>query len=101
MILPDRYRQILLDIFASADYPFEVWAYGSRVNGSAHEGSDLDLAIRSRDLTPLPGMVFNYLCDRIRNSNIPIIVELRDWARLPESFHRNITANHELLYSGF
>lgn len=25
----------------------EVWAYGSRVNGGAHEGSDLDLVLRA------------------------------------------------------
>ena len=25
----------------------EVWAYGSRVNGRSHDGSDLDLVLRS------------------------------------------------------
>ena len=24
----------------------DVWAYGSRVNGRSHDGSDLDLALR-------------------------------------------------------
>ena len=28
----------------------EVWAYGSRITGTAHEGSDLDLLV-----DPLPG----------------------------------------------
>jgi hypothetical protein len=27
------------------------------------------------------------------------VVELFDWARLPESFHHNIEAQHEVLYS--
>jgi uncharacterized protein len=27
------------------------------------------------------------------------VVELFDWARLPESFHRNIEAQHEVLFS--
>jgi uncharacterized protein len=29
------------------------------------------------------------------------LVELFDWARLPESFHRNIEAQHEVLYSNW
>jgi hypothetical protein len=36
---------------------------------------------------------------KIQHSNIPILVELFDWARLPETFHRNIEANHEVLFS--
>ncbi|WP_262895596.1 hypothetical protein [Pedobacter segetis] len=27
-----------------------------------------------------------------------IVVHLFDWARLPESFHKNIEAQHEVLY---
>ena len=59
MLLREKDKQRLLQIFASVAVPFEVWAYGSRVNGRAHEGSDLDLVIRSpnaalphRTLTP-------------------------------------------------
>lgn len=33
------------------------------------------------------------------HSNIPILVDLFDWARLPESFHQNIVAQHEVLFS--
>ena len=28
----------------------EVWAYGSRVNGRSHDGSDLDLVLRGPGL---------------------------------------------------
>ena len=77
----------------------EIWAYGSRVNGKAHSGSDLDLVIRTRDLTPLDREEFVALCEKITNSNIPILVELRDWAMLPTSFHKNIQANYEVLFS--
>ena len=38
------------------------------------------------------------LREKISESNIPILVELFDWARLPESFHKNIEASHEILY---
>jgi predicted nucleotidyltransferase len=60
-------------------------AYSSRVNGTAHEGSDLDLVIRNLQLATLPASIFGELCEKIKDSNIPVLVELRDWAMLPES----------------
>lgn len=99
MLLRDKDREKLIAIFSGVDTAFEVWAYGSRVNGDAHEGSDLDLVIRTPDLRKMPVDVFLLLKDTIQQSTIPIIVELFDWARLPESFHRNIMARHEVLYS--
>jgi predicted nucleotidyltransferase len=89
----------LIAIFESASVPIEVWAYGSRVNGRAHNGSDLDLVIRTQDNSKLPIEVLQPLLDKIKYSNIPIIVELFDWARLPESFHKNILAQHEVLFT--
>jgi uncharacterized protein len=90
---------VSMDIFDSVDTPLEVWAYGSRVNGTAHSGSDLDLVVRSQNLSKLPIDAYVYLCEKIRNSNIPILVELRDWAMLPDSFHKNILQQYEVLYS--
>lgn len=98
MLIRDKDRQALLHIFATLSVPAEVWAYGSRVNGTAHAGSDLDLVIRSQTLAPIPADIFDKLYERIKNSNIPILVELHDWARLPESFHRNIEQQYEVLY---
>ena len=99
MLLREKDKQTLLQIFSSVDIPIEVWAYGSRVNGGAHEGSDLDLVIRNNGLTPLPVIVFIGLSEKIKESNIPILVELRDWALLPESFHRNIEQQYEVIFS--
>ena len=67
----------------------EVWAYGSRVNGEAHDASDLDLVLRSPTLEPL-GREFSELLEAIAESSIPILVQVHDWARLPESFHNEI-----------
>src|SRR5438045_3337617 len=101
MLLREKDKQALLQIFSTVSIPIEVWAYGSRVNGSAHTGSDLDLVIIGRDKQKLPVDVFVDLKEKITGSNIPIVVELFDWARLPESFHRNIEALHEVLFSNF
>jgi uncharacterized protein len=99
MLLREKDKKALLDIFQGTETPMEVWAYGSRVNGKAHSGSDLDLVIRKHDLTPLDIDIYTALCEKITDSNIPILVELRDWARLPASFHKNIEANYEVLFS--
>lgn len=99
MLLKSKYKQMLLEIFSGVSVPIEVWAYGSRVKGTAHEGSDLDLVILTPDRKKLPVDVLTDLKEKIRESNIPILVELFDWARLPESFHKNIDACHEVLLS--
>jgi uncharacterized protein len=98
MLLRNKDKEKLLAMFSNIDLDFEVWAYGSRVSGEAHEGSDLDLVIRNHNLQKFPLDVFLKLKDQIQQSTIPIIVEIFDWARLPESFHKNIEAMHEVLY---
>ncbi|MCF2487613.1 nucleotidyltransferase domain-containing protein [Dyadobacter sp. CY347] len=98
MLLREKDKNALYAIFQSIATPIEVWAYGSRVNGKAHSGSDLDLVLRTMDLSPLSLDEFDILSEKITNSNIPILVELRDWARLPASFHDNIQANYEVFF---
>ncbi|WP_082489276.1 nucleotidyltransferase family protein [Dyadobacter sp. Leaf189] len=100
MIIRQKDLEALRQIFASMDTPLDVWAYGSRVNGTAHEGSDLDLVVRCENLTRLDPDVFFDLKDKIRESNIPILVEVLDWARIPASFQRNIEEKYEVVYEG-
>ena len=99
MKLRNKDKERLIAIFEQAPAPIEVWAYGSRVNGDAHEGSDLDLVVRTPNLEKLPLDIFLGLKEQIQESNIPIVVELFDWTRLPESFHKNILIKHEVLFS--
>lgn len=91
--LPSRYREELEAILRIYVPDAEVWAYGSRVNGESHEGSDLDLVLRSHTLEPL-GAEYLDLIAALQDSNIPILVQAHDWARLPESFHREIQRRH-------
>lgn len=99
MLLREKDKNNLIDIFSSINTPITVWAYGSRVNGKAHSGSDLDLVLRTADLKPIASHQLNTLCEKITESNIPILVELRDWALLPNNFHNNIESNYEVLFS--
>jgi predicted nucleotidyltransferase len=98
MLIREKDIQALRQIFSTIKTPVQVWAYGSRVSGTAHTGSDLDLVIRTESLHPLPLDIFIGLCEKIRDSNIPILVELRDWAHLPQSFHENIQRQYEVVF---
>ena len=74
-----------------------VWAYGSRVSGGSHDGSDLDLVLRADGLEKVPMARLVELEEALRLSTIPFLVEARDWARLPESFRREIGRDYVVL----
>jgi len=98
MLLRDKDRQALLEIAATTlKTPVEIWAYGSRVNGDAHDTSDLDLVIRTTHLTPLDHSELHNFITALDDSNIPILIQAFDWSSLPESFHHNILQKYEIL----
>ncbi|MDI9357723.1 MAG: nucleotidyltransferase domain-containing protein [Phycisphaerales bacterium] len=97
-MLRPKDKEQLIAIFNGVPIPMTVWAFGSRVHGGAHAGSDLDLVIRTASLEKIPRVIFTTLKEKIQESNIPIVVELFDWSVLPESFHKNILEKHEVLY---
>ena len=79
----------------------EVWAYGSRVDGSGHELSDLDLVIRHpADLKIPVGLVLGELREAFSESNLPFLVDVHDWATLPTPFRANIEAHHVVIQQG-
>ena len=98
MITPDkptlylRERDLIRikEILKSYVSDFVVLAYGSRVNGTAHSASDLDLVIKSRDGEPLDNSKLVDIKEAFQNSNIPILVDIRDWARIPDYFKEEI-----------
>ncbi len=69
---------------------YEVWAYGSRVNGTCHEASDLDLVLRDPNTLKKPIETLSRLKQAFKESDLPIIVDLIDWATLPDSFRIEI-----------
>ncbi|MEA1919413.1 MAG: nucleotidyltransferase domain-containing protein [Campylobacterota bacterium] len=77
--------------------PLEIWAYGSRVNGDAHDTSDLDLVILTKSKKKLDIDEFMSFKTALQKSNIPILIQVMDWNRIPESFHENILSNYEIL----
>jgi len=68
----------------------EVIAYGSRVTGTAHEGSDFDLVARNRQNPLLPAGNLGTVREAFSESNLPILVDIQDWSRIPDSFREEI-----------
>ena len=95
--LSARHRALLESILRDHVHGVEVWAYGSRVNGRSHDGSDLDLVLRGPGLEEIPLERLMDFEDAVRESNIPFLVEARDWARLPERFQREIEREYVVL----
>ena len=98
--LPRRYRDQIEALLREHVPGVEVWAYGSRVSGRSHEGSDLDLVLRGPDLKRIPSGQLADLIEALEESNVPILVQTHDWARLPERFHREIEREYVMLVAG-
>lgn len=96
--LEPRHRLVLAALLREHLPEVEVWAYGSRVNGRNHPGSDLDLVLRAPGLAEIPLSRLEGFEEALRESSLPFLVEARDWARLPERFRREIERRHVVLH---
>ena len=91
-----RIQRIAGEVFTA---PLEIWAYGSRVTHRAHPCSDLDLVIRTESPGPVDMGRLLAFTESLQESDIPFIVQVFDWARLPESFRQNILNNYQVFFS--
>lgn len=95
MNLKPEYLKMLTNIFEEYCPKAEIWAYGSRVNGDSHNGSDLDLAVKSFNNSDCN--IFE-LKNKISDSNIPFLVDILEFENLPESFQKEITKNYVVIF---
>ncbi len=78
----------------------EVRAFGSRVTGACHDTSDLDLvAINLVNPQCAHPVGFWELKEAFSESNLPFLIDLLDWAAIPEKFRENICVNDFIVYS--
>ena len=75
----------------------EVLAFGSRVQGTGHEASDLDLVVRRPDAVLEVTTNLAALREALIESNVPIRVDLLDWADIPPAFQREIERAYVVL----
>jgi predicted nucleotidyltransferase len=74
----------------------EVWAFGSRVMGTARQYSDLDLAVMSD--RSLPFDVRAALVEEFEESDLPFKVDVVDWATTKERFRSIIEKDHVVVH---
>ena len=74
--LPRRYQHMVETLVARACARCRGVGIWHRISGENHEGSDLDLVLRSPTLEPL-GTAFTDLVEAFRESNIPSSSKLR------------------------
>lgn len=94
LALPPQHLKTLQALLAQHTPTATVWAYGSRVNGQAHDTSDLDLVLRNPPDLKQSADGFFDLKEALQESSLPILVDIHDWAHLPQAFHRNIEAGY-------
>lgn len=89
----DKLRALLAQYVPQAD----VWAYGSRVMGGSHEGSDLDLVLLNpADLAQpgAPAAAMSGLIEALQAGDLPMLVQVHDWSQLPAAFRTRIQQGH-------
>ncbi len=73
----------------------EVRAFGSRVNATAKDSSDLDLVIVGKG--KIDWKVMGSLRAAFEESSLPFRVDCLDWNAIPENFRGNIEKGYEIL----
>jgi len=71
-----------------------VWAFGSRVDGTAHQNSDLDLAVVDFGR---PAGDISILRKALRESNVPFPVDILNYKLLPKSFQDEIAKRYVVI----
>ena len=74
---------------------FEVRVFGSRLRKAGKPYADLDLVIMTE--TPLSPLRMARLRDAFSESDLPIKVDLLDWAAASERFRRIIEEGFEII----
>lgn len=95
--LAARHLRVLHALLAEHVPHAEVRAFGSRVHGGAHEGSDLDLVLLNGDDPERPVAGTARLVEALQMSALPMRVEVHDWAALPAQFRAEIERGYRTL----
>jgi len=73
----------------------EVRVFGSRLEGKAHDFSDLDLVLVGNE--KLNWRKIELLKDAFASSNIPMTVDVIDWHAISDEFRNIIENNYEII----
>ena len=73
----------------------EVWAFGSRVRGTAKKHSDLDLVVVGKQ--KIAQKTYYQLQEAFQESELPIRVDILDWHRITSEFQQNIKKQYAVI----
>lgn len=80
--ITEKEREIINNIINK--YPYEFYAYGSRVKGDFTKGSDLDILIKSDNQIPIK--IIEELKLKFNESRIPYIVNIAIFNDISDDF---------------
>lgn len=95
LFLEDKHLKTLINIFEQVCPHATICAFGSRVKNQAHDGSDLDLSVldwggQNENLTSLK--------TALKDSDLPFMVDVSDFKKLPETFQEEILKKNIIIY---
>jgi predicted nucleotidyltransferase len=93
--LNPKYIAIIQDILNNHIPRHVVWVYGSRIKGTAHEGSDLDLVIAPSE-RKISDEQLSAIKAAFSESDVPILIDINDWNTIPSQFKLEIEKKHEV-----
>ena len=93
--LPPAYLKMVKNILEMYIPGIEVWAFGSRIGGQAKKYSDLDLAVIHDGSVALQKLALLEMA--FSESDLPIKVDILDWAVTSDTFKNIVTENHEVV----
>ena len=92
-VTPQEWR--IIEAILKKHVPFrEVWAFGSRAKGTAHQGSDLDLVVFA---DPQHALAVYQLAQAFEESFLPFRVDVLVWGSLTTAMQDNIRAQYIVL----
>ncbi|MBF0622445.1 MAG: nucleotidyltransferase domain-containing protein [Magnetococcales bacterium] len=92
--ISEHHYNLLCKLLAEHIPDIHVWAYGSRINGTARSHSDLDLVVF---LPPDQQKKIFQLREAFEESDLPFRIDLHRWDELPSTFHRTIEVHYIVL----
>lgn len=95
--LKQEYHGVLVDIFNSYCPKAQIWVYGSRIKDSSHSGSDLDLTVKSFNEE---GKSLCELKELLDSSNIPFLIDINEFEKLPQIMRDEIGKSYVEIFSG-
>jgi hypothetical protein len=93
MLISLQDKQNLINLLKEIILPIEVLAYESKASSNV-----LVLFIRDKNIRPLPSELLTKLGDKIKESNFPILVSIKDWSTLPQNMQQYVLSEYEMFY---